>query len=67
MVSVLEVRIELGDFNPRPLTPQSVILPTLPRAGLGVDRNVSILFIYRSVPILFIYRSVSILFMYRSS
>ena len=30
MVSVLEVRIEPGDLNPRPLTPQSVTLPTLP-------------------------------------
>ena len=27
LVSVLEVRIELGDLNPRPLTPQSVTLP----------------------------------------
>ena len=33
LVSVLEVRIESGDLNPRPLTPQSVTLPTLPRAG----------------------------------
>ena len=33
LVSVLEVRIEPGDLNPRPLTPQSVTLPTLPRAG----------------------------------
>ena len=32
--SVLKVRIEPGDLNPRPLTPQSVTLPTLPRAGL---------------------------------
>ena len=32
-VSVLEVRIEPGDLNPRPLTPQSVTLPTLPWAG----------------------------------
>ena len=31
LVSVLEVRIEPGDLNPRPLTPQSVTLPTLPR------------------------------------
>ena len=30
LVSVLEVRIERWDLNPRPLTPQSV---TLPRAG----------------------------------
>ena len=29
LVSVLEVRIEPGDLNPRPLTPQSVTLPTL--------------------------------------
>ena len=28
------VEIELRDLNPRPLTPQSVNLPTLPRAGL---------------------------------
>ena len=34
LVSVLEVRIEPGDLNPRPLTPQSVTLPTLPRAGV---------------------------------
>ena len=33
MVSVLEVRIDPGDLNPGPLTPQSVTLPTLPRAG----------------------------------
>ena len=33
LVSVLEVRIEPGDLNPRPLIPQSVTLPTLPRAG----------------------------------
>ena len=33
LVSVLEVRIEPGDLNPRPLTPQSVTLPTLPQAG----------------------------------
>ena len=34
LVSVLEVRIEPEDLNPRPLTPQSVTLPTLPRAGV---------------------------------
>ena len=33
LVSVLEVRIEPGDLNPRSLIPQSVTLPTLPRAG----------------------------------
>ena len=33
LVSVLEVRIEPGDLNLRPLTPQSVTLPTIPRAG----------------------------------
>ena len=33
LVSVLEVRIEHGYLNPRPLTQQSVTLPTLPRAG----------------------------------
>ena len=32
LVSVLEVRIEPGDLNPRPLTPESVTLPTTPRA-----------------------------------
>ena len=32
LVSVLEVRIEPGNLNPRPLTPQSATLPTLPRA-----------------------------------
>ena len=31
-VSVLEVRIELGDLNPRLLIPQSVTLPTLPHS-----------------------------------
>ena len=31
LVSVLEVRIEHGDLNQRPLTPQSVTLPTLRR------------------------------------
>ena len=36
LVSVLEVRIEPGDLNQRPLTPQSVTLPTLPRAGCRV-------------------------------
>ena len=34
LVSVLEVRIEPGDLNPRPLTRQSVTLPT--QLGLGV-------------------------------
>ena len=34
LVFVLEDRIEPGDLNPRPLTPQSVTLPTLPRVGL---------------------------------
>ena len=29
LVSVLEVRIEPGDLNPRPQTPQSVTLPTI--------------------------------------
>ena len=33
LVSVLEVTLEPGDLNPRPLTPQSVTLPTLPRAA----------------------------------
>ena len=33
LVSVLEVRIEPEDLNPRPLTPQSVTPPTLPLAG----------------------------------
>ena len=33
LVSVQEVRIEPGDLNQRPLTPQSVTLPTIPRAG----------------------------------
>ena len=33
LVSVLEVRIEPGDLNQRPLTPQSVTLPTLPWAA----------------------------------
>ena len=38
LVSVLEVRIEPGDLNPRSLTPQSVTLPTLPRAGWVSDK-----------------------------
>ena len=33
LVSVLEVRIEYGDLNQGPLTPQSATLPTPPRAG----------------------------------
>ena len=33
LVSVLKVRIKPGDVNRRPLTPQSVTLPTLPLAG----------------------------------
>ena len=36
LVSVLEVRIEPGDLNPRPLTLQFVTLPTLPRAFANV-------------------------------
>ena len=36
LISVLEVRIEPGDLNPRPLTSQSVTLLTLPRAGLNL-------------------------------
>ena len=36
LVSVLEVRIEPRDLNPRPLTPQFVTLPTLPQAGLSM-------------------------------
>ena len=39
LVSVLEVKIEPGDLNPRPLTPQSVTLPTLPRAGYTNKKN----------------------------
>ena len=39
LVSVLEVRIEPGDLNQRPLTPQSVTLPTLPLAGCRVRIN----------------------------
>ena len=31
LVSVLEVRIEPGDLNPTPLTPQSVTVPTVTR------------------------------------
>ena len=41
LVSVLEVRIEPGGMNPRPLTPkvrgragdETITLPTIPRAG----------------------------------
>ena len=33
LISVPEVRMVPGDLNPRPLTPQSVTQPTLPRAG----------------------------------
>ena len=33
LVSVLKVRIDPGDLNPSPLTPRSVTLPTIPRAG----------------------------------
>ena len=33
LIYVLEVIIEPGNLNPRPLTPQSVTLPTLPGAG----------------------------------
>ena len=36
LVSVVEVRIEPGDLNLRPLTPQSVTLPTQPRAGWSI-------------------------------
>ena len=36
LVSVLKVRIEPGDLNPRPLTPESVTIPTLPRAAFSV-------------------------------
>ena len=32
LVSVLEVRIDPEDLNQRPVTPQSVTLPTIPRA-----------------------------------
>ena len=38
LVSVLGVRIEPIYLNPRPLTPQSVTLPTLPRAGYYFDK-----------------------------
>ena len=41
LVSVLEVGIEPGDFNPRLLTPQSVTLPILPRAGVRVVGGVT--------------------------
>ena len=34
LISILEVRIDPWDLNPRPLTPQSVTLPTLPQAGV---------------------------------
>ena len=46
LVSVLEVRIEPGDLNPRPLTSQSVTLPTLSRAGICVSYRPIILFPY---------------------
>ena len=39
LASVLKVRIEPDDLNLRPLTPQSVTLPTLPRAGLITERE----------------------------
>ena len=39
LVSVLEVRIEPGDLNPRPLTPQSVTLP-------GAGRTFSLYFFH---------------------
>ena len=39
LVSVLQVRIKHGDLNPRPLTPQSVTLPTIPRAGPRLDTD----------------------------
>ena len=39
LVSVPEIRIEPGDLNPRPLTPQSVTLPTLPRAGYNNNND----------------------------
>ena len=47
LVSVLEIRIEPGDLNPRPLTPQSVTIPTLPPAGLlhFYDKNVDIIWL----------------------
>ena len=37
LVSVLEVRIDPGDLNPRPLSPLSITLPTLPRARVVVS------------------------------
>ena len=40
LISVLEVRIEPGDLNPRPLTPQSVTLPTLPWGGMILSKYV---------------------------
>ena len=48
LVSILEVRIEPGDLNPRPLTQQYVTLPTIPRAG----RLFIFIFIYLFVYIL---------------
>ena len=39
LVSLLEVRIEPGDLNPRLLTPQSVTLTTLPLAGFSTYTN----------------------------
>ena len=42
LVSVLEVRIEPGDLNPRPLTPQSVTQPTIQRAGLTIIYNTNL-------------------------
>ena len=39
MVYVLQVRIEPRDLNLRPLTPQSVTLPTLPGAGYSIMRS----------------------------
>ena len=39
LVSVLEVRIEPGDLNLKPLTPQSVTVPTLPRACTFIIRE----------------------------
>ena len=42
LVSVLEVRIEPGDLNQRLLTPESIILPTIPLAGVVYSDTVYI-------------------------
>ena len=64
LVSVLEVKIEPGDLNQRPLAPQSVTLPTLPIAGSLLFKNILSILNPKFNPVQLIAAILKILYMY---